>query len=240
MFKKKRVLGITLARGGSKQVKNKNIRKILGQPLIAYTIKESLKSKYLTRYIVSTDSNQIKNVSQKYDAETPFLRPKKYAKDTSTSVSALQHAVKWIEKSENTKYDYIVEIMCTNPLKKSIDIDNVIKKIINTSADTVIAVNKIEDHHPMRIKKIIKDKIVDFCIKEKAESRRQDLRPLAYVRSGSIYAIDRNFLMKKSLRYGSKNSRPYILPDSRTINIDNEADFITASVILKNLNEKKI
>ena len=122
MFKKKRVLGITLARGGSKQVKNKNIRKILGQPLIAYTIKESLKSKYLTRYIVSTDNNQIKNISQKYDAETPFLRPKKYAKDTSTSVSALQHAVKWIEKSENTKYDYIVEIMCTNPLKKSIDI----------------------------------------------------------------------------------------------------------------------
>ena len=109
MFKKKRVLGITLARGGSKQVKNKNIRKILGQPLIAYTIKESLKSKYLTRYIVSTDNNQIKNISQKYDAETPFLRPKKYAKDTSTSVSALQHAVKWIEKSENTKYDYIVD-----------------------------------------------------------------------------------------------------------------------------------
>ena len=78
--------------------------------------------------------------------------------------------------------------MCTNPLKKAKDIDNIIRKLIKTKADTVIAVHKIEDHHPRRLKKIINDRLVDF-MKEKRESRRQDLKPFAYVRSGSIYAV---------------------------------------------------
>ena len=99
------------------------------------------------------------------------------ATDKASSVKALQHAVKFVEKKDGQKYDIIVELMCTNPLKKSDDIDKIIKKIINTNADTVIAVHKIEDHHPRRLKKIINDKIVNF-MSEKPESRRQDLKPL--------------------------------------------------------------
>ena len=96
----------------------------------------------------------------------------------------------------------------------------------------VSAVHKIEDHHPRRLKKIINDKIVDF-MKEKKESRRQDLKPFAYVRSGSIYAIQRDHLMKKNRRYGSKNSRPFVLPQERVMNIDTKIDFLTAEAILK-------
>ena len=231
-MKKKKVLAITLARGGSKEVKNKNIRKINGRPLIWFTIKEALKSKLIDQYIVSTDSQVIKKISQKHGAEVPFLRPKKFSTDKASSVVALQHAVKYLETKENKKFDIIVELMCTNPLKNSQDIDNVIKKIIKTNSDTVIAVHNIQDHHPRRLKKIVKDKIIDF-MQEKPESRRQDLKPSAYVRSGSIYAIQRDFLMKKNRRYGSKNSRPYILPNSRVINIDTELDFLTAEIIIK-------
>ena len=122
--------------------------------------------------------------------------------------------------------------MCTNPLKRVSDIDNIVKKIIKTKADTVIAVHKVEDHHPRRLKKIIKDKIVDF-MKEKRESRRQDLKPFSYVRSGSIYAIQRDHLMKKNRRYGSKNSRPFVLPQERVMNIDTQIDFLTAESIIK-------
>ena len=221
-----------MARGGSKEVKNKNIRKINGKPLIWFTIKEALKSKLIDQYIVSTDNQAIKKISQKYGAEVPFLRPKKFSTDKASSVEALQHAVKYLETKENKKFDIIVELMCTNPLKNFQDIDNVIKKIIKTNSDTVIAVHNIQDHHPRRLKKIINDKITDF-MEEKPESRRQDLKPLAYVRSGSIYAIQRDFLMKKNRRYGSRNSRPYILPISRVINIDTELDFLTAELIIK-------
>ena len=81
-MKKKKILAITLARGGSKEVKNKNIRKINGKPLICYTIKEALKSKLIDKYIVSTDSPVIKKISLKYGAEVPFLRPKEFSTET--------------------------------------------------------------------------------------------------------------------------------------------------------------
>jgi len=233
MFKKKKILAITLARGGSKAIKNKNIIKLNNLPLISYTIREAKKSKYIDEYIVSTDSKKIKKVAEKYGAYVPFLRPKAIATDKATSVDALVHAVNWMEKYNKVKYDYIIEIMCTNPLKKVKDIDEVIKKIVNTEADSVIAVHKLEDHHPIRIKKIINDKIVDFTLKEIPETRRQDLKPNAYIRSGSIYALKRKHLMIEKLRYGSRNSRPYILPEERAVNIDTIADLYAAEKMIK-------
>ena len=232
MYKNKKILAITLARGGSKAIKNKNIIKLNNKPLISYTIQEAKKSKYIDKYIVSTDSFKIKNVAIKYGADVPFKRPKKYSTDKATSVDALVHAVEWIENKYKTKYDFIVELMCTNPLKKVKDIDEIIKKIVDTNADSVIAVHKLEDHHPIRIKKIVNDKIVNFILKEIPETRRQDLKPDAFIRSGSIYALKRKHLMIEKLRYGSKNSRPYILPENRAINIDTGADLYAAEKII--------
>ena len=230
---KLKILGITLARGGSKGIKNKNITLLNSKPLIYFTIKEALKSKYLSDYIVSTDSKKISIVSKRYKAKVPFLRPQNLAKDKSSSVVALQHAVDFMEKKKSIRYDYIIEIMSTNPLKTVFDIDACIKKIISTKGDSVIAVNQLEDHHPARIKKIVNGKIRDFKVKEVPESRRQDLRPKAYIRSGSIYALKRDYLMKKSRRYGSRNSYAYILPKERTINIDDKYTLLVAKMMLK-------
>ena len=231
-----KILGITLARGGSVSVPYKNIKPIMGVPLIGYTIREALKSRYLTRYIVSTDDKKIKDVSNKFGAEVPFLRPQEYSTSEASSVSALQHAVKWVENEENCRYDYIIEIMCTNPLKTVEDIDGCIEKLINTNSDSVIAVHKLEDHHPIRIKKIVDDKIEDFILPEKPETRRQDLKPDAYIRSGSIYALKRDHLMIENLRYGSSESRPFILNSEKAVNIDSEIDFLLAGQLLKNNN----
>ena len=235
-MKKYKILGITLARGGSKSIPNKNIFPINNVPLIAYTFDEVKKSKLITDYIVSTDSKKIMSICEKYGVDTPFLRPKKYSNDKSSSADALIHAVKFMEKKYRVKYDFIIELMATNPLKNYRDIDACIQKLIKTKADSVIAVHKLEDHHPARIKKIINDKIIDFCVEEKKESRRQDLKPYAYVRSGAIYALDRNYLINSIERHGSKNSRPYILPLSRSINIDSIEDLITAEYFIKKRN----
>jgi CMP-N-acetylneuraminic acid synthetase len=227
-----RILGLTLARGGSKSVPRKNIKPIAGLPLIGYTIAEALKSKFITRYIVSTDDEEIQQVAIQCGAEAPFLRPSEFSTDEASSVSAMQHAVDWVEQQEGVEYDYIVELMCTNPMKTVEDIDASIEKLISTKADSVIAVHQLEDHHPARIKKIIDDKITDFCIPEIPESRRQDLKPEAYIRSGSIYALKRDHLMIEGKRYGSDNSRPYILPQERAVNIDTEVDFMIAELML--------
>ena len=229
---KNKILGITLARGGSKGIKNKNLTKINGKPLIYYTIKEAKKCKKISKYIISTDSTKIKRIAQKYNAEVPFIRPVNFSQDSSTSASALKHALLKCEKIFNKRYDYVVELMATNPLKSAIDINKIIDILVKHKADSVIAVNQLFDHHPARIKKIIKGKLHDFAVKEKLESRRQDLKPNAYIRSGSIYAMSRRYVMSEK-RYFSGRSFAYILPLERTINIDNENDLFIAKKKLK-------
>ena len=233
MSEQPRILGVTLARGGSKSVPMKNIRPILGIPLIAYSIAEALRSRFITRYLVSTDDERIRQVALAYGAEVPFLRPAEFATDTASSASALQHAVSWVEQEEGVQYDYIIELMCTNPLKTVEDIDAALQKLITTGADSVIAVHKLDDHHPIRIKKIVADKIEDFCLSEIPETRRQDLKPDAYIRSGSIYSMRRDHLMLDGRRYGTENSRPHILAPERAVNIDTEIDFLVAEKFLE-------
>tara|TARA_X000000950_G_C13715742_1_gene578072 strand:- start:18 stop:725 length:708 start_codon:yes stop_codon:yes gene_type:complete len=234
MKKKSNILAVTLARGGSKSITDKNITIIKGKPLLYYTTLEVKKSKYINDYIVSTDSKKISSVANKLGVDTPFLRPKKLSSDKSSSVDALKHALKFMEKYKNITYDYIVEVMCTNPLKNVLDIDNCIKLIKKKkNAESVIAVHQLFDHHPARIKKIINGKITDFCISEKKESRRQDLKPNAYIRSGSIYVMERSYLLNKNSRYGGNNSFAYVLPIERAINIDTPIDLKLAELMLK-------
>jgi len=226
------ILGITLARGGSRGVAKKNIIKINGVHLIGYTIKEALKSRHLTDYIISTDSPEIAVISKEYGAVAPFLRPASLSNDTATSVAALQHAVNWAEETYNRKYDIIVELMVTNPLKDVSDIDSCIDLMIDNNVDSVIAVHRLYDHHPSRIKKIVNGLIEDFCVEEVPESRRQDLFPEAYVRSGAIYVLNRDYLMSMGRRYGSKQSIPYVLPDWKGVNIDGEEDLLLVEYLI--------
>ncbi len=233
MIGQKKILAITLARGGSKSVPKKNIKKILGKPLIAYTIEEVLKSKYIDDYIISTDSEDIAKVSIKYGAKVPFYRPKNISTDKAAPQDALYHGLTKYEKIVKLEFDYILEIMCTNPLKNVTDIDKCIEKLHRTKSDTVISVQRLYDHHPIRIKKIENGLIKDFIFPENERLRRQDLRPKAFIRNGSIYAMTRATLFKHKSKIG-KISRPYIMPDERSINIDEKVDFILAENLIKN------
>ena len=231
MINNKKVLAITLARGGSKSVPRKNIMLIDGKPLIAHTIEEVKKSRFIDNYLVSTDDQEIADVARQWGAEVPFLRPAELAQDTSTSADALIHAVSAYETFTGLTFDFIIEIMCTNPLKVVEDIDTCIEKLEKTGADSVVSVVQLFDHHPARIKKIESDEIKDFCVTETEESRRQDLKPNAYVRNGSIYALKRETIMKFRSRRGNV-SRPHIMPKNRTVNIDEPADVFYAEYYL--------
>lgn len=100
-YKGKKILGVITARGGSKSIPKKNIFKLAGKPLIAYTIETSLRSKYLTRCILSTDDDEIAKISRRYGADIPFMRPKKYAQDKSTSMEVVQHALLYLHVCES-------------------------------------------------------------------------------------------------------------------------------------------
>ena len=120
---KKKVLGVILARSGSKGIKEKNIKKLGGHPLISYSIYAGLNSKNISKLIVSTDSKKIAKIAKNYGAETPFLRSKVLAKDKVPSKDALRDAVLKAEQIYNTKFEYVIEIPAVAPLRTGKDID---------------------------------------------------------------------------------------------------------------------
>jgi CMP-N-acetylneuraminic acid synthetase len=199
--------------------------------MIAYSIAEAKRSRYIQRFIVSTDDPEIQKVAIEYGAEAPFLRPAHLANDKTPSLPALQHAVDWAEEDEGRHYDYIAELVCTNPMKLAEDIDGAIEKLIATGAESVIGMTRIEDHHPARVKKIVNDRIVDFCVPE-PHIPRQDIRPEAYIRNGSIYTMRRDVLMVRGARYDTEDSRPYMMPLERSVNVDTVLDFYLAEILL--------
>ena len=206
---KNRILGIIPARGGSKGIPKKNTRPLLGRPLIAYTIEVALKSDLLDKVIVSSDDEETIEIAKKYGAEVPFIRPRELALDTIPMVPVLQHAVRFVE-----------------------EIDNSLKKLMETGADSVISVSQVDNVHPVLMKRIENDLILPYCIEEKEGTRRQDYSPPAYMRNGAIYAVKRDILMNNDSVWG-KISRPYIMPPERSASIDSELDFKLVEILLE-------
>ena len=115
---KNKILAIIPCRSGSKGVKNKNIRKIFGKPLIYYSIFFALQCKFIDRVIVSTDSKKYKKISENFGAEVPFLRPKNISKDDSLDIDLFKHTINWLKKNENYEPNLIVHLRPTSPLRK--------------------------------------------------------------------------------------------------------------------------
>ena len=228
-----KVLGVILARGGSKGVPKKNIRKIDGKPLIAYTIEAALSSQVFSQLVVSTDSKEIASVAKECGAQVPFMRPDELAQDHVWSRDALKHAVLESERVYDVIYDYVIELPCIAPLRNETHIREAYEKLRDNNCDSVTSFVQMQDKHPVRMKKIINGKIYDFC-KEYPEgegSRRQDLEP-CYIRNGAIYAMTRRCIVEDFSRHG-KICLPYIMEESESINIDTMLDFRLAEILLK-------
>lgn len=227
------ILGMTLARGGSKGVPKKNLRKLNGKPLIAHTIEAALCSTLLDKYIVASDSDEILRVAEKYGAET-MKEPAELAQDNTPILEPLVYILNEAENKYGEIYDAVADLRATNPFKLSQDIDGAVHKLIQHSQDTdgVVGVSRLEDHHPSRIKRIVADRLVDFW-PEPIGGLRQDLKPEAYIRNGSIYVFWTDLLRKGVYFIGPQNIRPWIMPPERGINIDTELDFLLAEQMMK-------
>lgn len=235
-----KILGVIPARAGSKGVPGKNIRNLAGKPLLAYTIETALKSTMITDVVVSTDSDEIRIVAQKYGAEVPFLRPAELATDTALAVPTIQHALNEMERYKNTKYDYVAMLQPTSPLKTAEDIDQAIEQLITEDADGIISVVTVDNNHPMKMKKFLGEggksgQLVDYEAPPYENCPRQFLPPVFMV-NGALYATKRDVLMEMGSFKGNK-CIGYIMPMDRSVNIDTELDFILAEYMIKNSNK---
>jgi D-3-phosphoglycerate dehydrogenase / 2-oxoglutarate reductase len=221
-----RVLGVIPARGGSKGIPRKNIYPLHGKPLIAYTIEPSLASSILTDVMVTTDDEEIADVSREYGALVPFMRPADLGTDSAQAIPTIQHAVREMETLRDYHYDVVVMLQPTTPLRTSQDIDESVRKLIDTDADSVISVVDVGGHHPMRMKQIVEDTLIDYDDEAIENMPRQDL-PAVYLRAGSIYATRRDVLMIQG-SFKGEISRPFIIPPDRAVNIDIMPDMVVA------------
>ena len=230
------VLGVIPARAGSKGVPGKNIKKLNNKPLIYYSIKEAQKSKHITHLVVSTDSKEIQKVSIKYGAECPFLRPKELSTDSALAVPTIQHSLNYMENIKEIKYDYIIMLQPTSPLRRCIDIDNSIEKLIQSDADGIISVVDVNNYHPMKMKMFLgsdkkSGKMVDYEKPPVENCPRQELPPV-FIVNGAIYATKRDVFQEKNSFQG-ENCIGYIMDADRSINIDTEIEFTIAEKLMK-------
>ena len=150
MFKNKKILAIIAARSGSKSIKDKNLCIINRHSLLYWIIKKAKKSKYLDQIFVSTDSKKYQKLALTYGANCPVLRPKKISGNNSLEIEYIMHTLKYLDKYENFKPDYIVRLQPTSPFQFTSDIDNSIKKIINDESATSLQVVSESSQPPLK------------------------------------------------------------------------------------------
>lgn len=227
-----KILSVIPARSGSKGIKFKNIVNLNGKPLIAHTIEESLKSKLISRTIVSTDSQLIANISKKYGADIPFLRPKSLALDTSKNIEVLIHAINELN-SMGEKYDYVLILQPTQPLRNVHHIDEAIKFLIDSGEDNLVSVSKVRDH-PILIRKISEKGTAINLLNCSSTIRRQYF-PDYYKVNGAIYInkVNENLNLNTSL---NDNKLAYIMDEKYDIDVDNILDLKLVEIVMNENN----
>ena len=215
------------ARSGSKRIKNKNIKKINGIPIIGIVIKTAIKSKLFKRIIVSTDSKKIATIARKYGAETPFLRSGKLSNDITPTYKVLIDAIYRL-KTQNQPYHFC--IYPTSILINKNDLSKAYAKIKKTKMDFIFPVRKFENN-PLR-SFIIKKNLLRFAWPKYQSSRSQDLDNF-YYDTGSFYIYKTKKLLKIKRNNILLKKSTYIELNKKLIDVNYPKDFEKLKKLLK-------
>lgn len=227
MIAGKTVLAIIPARGGSKGVPRKNIRLLAGKPLIVWTIDEAKKSKYIDRFILSSEDDEIIKIAREYGCEVPFKRPIELAQDDTPGIEPVIHAINTLED----KYDYVVLLQPTSPLRTVEDIDGCIQHCIMTEAPACVSVTEAQQS-PYWMYKLDDDmKLNPFVQNDEKINRRQNL-PKVYVLNGAIYVAESGFIMETK-SFLTEETVGYRMSDENSVDIDTEMEFAYCKCLIK-------
>jgi len=235
MINGKRILGLIPARGGSKGVPKKNIKSLMGKPLIEYTIEAGKQSKYIDYLIVSTDSEEIADVCRSIPVDVPFIRPDYLASDTAKAIGVIQHAIATMEEINGVIYDLVVYLEPPNPLRIVEDIDKCVELFNEHQPDCVVTVQEANQFHPILMKQIKDGRLQPIWKEEPEGVPRQLYNPTAYMRNGAVYVFRKELIMDGIL-YG-KDVLPYVMPIERSVCIDDMMDWYVAEAWMRIKNE---
>jgi CMP-N,N'-diacetyllegionaminic acid synthase len=224
MINGKSVLAIITARGGSKGIPGKNIINLGGKPLISYSIAAGKGSKYIDRLILSSEDPEIIKAAKKYGCEVPFIRPVELAQDNTPGIDPVLHAINTLEN----KYDYIVLLQPTSPLRIAEDIDKAIEKCIQGHSACVSVCEPDKNPYWMYF---LSDEDKMHPVLESKAFRRQDL-PKAFSLNGAVYVAETGFLLNHKT-FITENTVAYIMPKLRSVDIDDILDLKYCELVIK-------
>ncbi len=220
------------ARGGSKGVKGKNVRELLGKPLIAHSIEQARASRLFDCLAVSSDSDEILKAAEQYGADYLISRPDEMATDTAAKLPAIQHCVNEVERQTGKRFETLVDLDATSPLRLPEDIVGAVKLLEQRGVANVITGAPARRSPYFNLVEVGADDVVRLSKPlEKAIVRRQDA-PKCYDMNASIYVWRHDALFAKSPIFQS-DTMLYVMPEERSIDIDSELDFKFVEFILK-------
>lgn len=234
--KNPKVLGIVGARSGSRSMPHKNIRPLLGKPLLAWIIEAAKNAKTISRVIISTDSPEYAEIAKKYGAEAPFLRPKELAEDHVPDFDYLYHAAVWLAENENWKADIILRLPPTTPLCRPGHIDACVGALIqDPEADSSRTVT-IASKHPYKLWRESGNYIEPFLSEEftgfkDAHNMPRQAFPKAFQHVDVIALRWKTLVEEKSM--AGKKVRYHLIPKHDAVDIDSDIDFMVAEELLK-------
>lgn len=214
------MIALIPARGGSKGLPGKNIKDLLGKPMIAYTIIEALKAKYVSDVIISTDDQEIYDIAIKYGARGHFLRPTTLSEDNSLAIDNYRYTVNRLNSEFKYNIEEFIVLQPTSPLRIADDIDEAIELFRRKDADSVVSY--VVEDHPLSWHKYIDEEGKFIDIFENNLKNRQDNR-ISYYPNGAIFIF--KYSLIKDRKYYNENSFAYIMPKERSIDVDTLDDF---------------
>ena len=226
MIEDKKILAVIPARGGSKGVPRKNIKLLAGEPLIAWTIKAAENSKYIDRVVLSSEDEEIIKIAQELGCDVPFMRPNSLAQDDTHGIEPILHAI------DNCQgYDYVMMLQPTSPLRLTEDIDGCIEKFAKEKAKSCVSVCE-PAKSPFWMYTIDNINQLEPTLPELSlVPRRQDL-PSVYALNGAIYIAKTKWLLENK-NFISSETIGYVMPTSRSYDIDTLEDFKICELFLK-------
>lgn len=226
--KKQNILAVVPARGGSKGVPYKNLKKIAGSTLVEHAIRVALSCSLIYRTIISTDDYKIAKIGKKAGADIPFMRPRQLAGDKTRTIDVVLHLCKNLKD----KPDIILLLQPTAPLRNKKQVSEALNILINNKkANGVVSVVSLNEPHPLKTK-IIKNNLLKPYLKRSDSQVPRQLLPKIYKLNGAIYAIRMNSLLKEKT-FLPKKTIPFIMPEETGINIDSPFDLVVLRSLIK-------
>lgn len=229
MYKNKRILAVIPARGGSKGIPRKNLRHVGDVPLVGLAGMVAARVPVIDRAVVSTDDDEIATVAEAYGLDAPFRRPEHLSGDAVGDIEVLEHALKATEGEDASKFDIVVMLQPTSPLRQEATVSEVIEKLVNQDLDSVWTVSETDSkNHPLKQLMIIDGQLDYYDAQGKEIIARQQLEPV-YHRNGVAYALTRECLLKQGSLMGRRTGA--VVQEGLIVSIDTEWDIEMTELI---------